>query len=301
MTNPFLKTYLLIEGRNIRLPLTLIFYNAILAFMMILFMVFNAESLQEGYFYDTSSYMYQFLTVSSIQIGAVFVCMPFYVARLFQHDREKHLVEQFDMIPGTKKQYIYAKIQLLMLYSGLMFISSLPIIGFSCAYTGISWLKIIRLGFMVELFTFWCGSITIFFYTVNEKAIWAFAANLFTQIFFAIGTLVAVELFRNGTMTSSPGAVPQEITGVCLFLLAMNPLSSYMGYYGNITGDNGVMALVCSHFGVDATSKMFSLIFYKAATLACILTGIGFLVMSIYYLNRGGENTEIELENGNRV
>ena len=54
MWNPFLKVEWLKEGRNIRLPMMLIFYNAILAFITILFMFFNAESFQEGYSYDTS-------------------------------------------------------------------------------------------------------------------------------------------------------------------------------------------------------------------------------------------------------
>ena len=37
MINPFLKTEWLREGRNIRLPLLIIFYIAIMAFIMILF------------------------------------------------------------------------------------------------------------------------------------------------------------------------------------------------------------------------------------------------------------------------
>ena len=72
MLNPFLKAEWLREGRNIRLPMMIIFYNAILAFVMILFMVFNEESFQKGYYYNNSSYVYEFLIISSIQLLAVF-------------------------------------------------------------------------------------------------------------------------------------------------------------------------------------------------------------------------------------
>ena len=48
MWNPFLKVEWLKEGRNIRLPMMLIFYNAILAFITILFMFFNAESFRKA-------------------------------------------------------------------------------------------------------------------------------------------------------------------------------------------------------------------------------------------------------------
>ena len=82
MWNPFLKVEWLKEGRNIRLPMMLIFYNAILAFITILFMFFNAESFQEGYSYDTSAYLYQFLIVSIKK--TCFINLPIYsIYRLF--------------------------------------------------------------------------------------------------------------------------------------------------------------------------------------------------------------------------
>lgn len=109
MWNPFLKVEWLKEGRNIRLPMMLIFYNAILAFITILFMFFNAESFQEGYSYDTSAYLYQFLIISTIQIGMIFVLMPFSVWGFYSTDREKHMLEEFAMIPGSSKQFIIAR------------------------------------------------------------------------------------------------------------------------------------------------------------------------------------------------
>ena len=95
MLNPFLKVEWLKEGRNVRLPMIIIFYNAILAFITILFMFFNAESLQEGYSYNTSSYLYQFLIISTFQIGMIFVLMPFSVWGFYATDREKDRQEEF--------------------------------------------------------------------------------------------------------------------------------------------------------------------------------------------------------------
>ena len=95
MINPFLKTEWLREGRNIRLPLMIIFYIAIMAFIMILFMVFNEESFQQGYYYDTTTYQYQFLIISTFQIITVLLLTPFTVSRLFIVDKEKNMLEQF--------------------------------------------------------------------------------------------------------------------------------------------------------------------------------------------------------------
>lgn len=124
MINPFLKTEWLREGRNIRLPLMIIFYIAIMAFIMILFMVFNEESFQQGYYYDTTTYQYQFLIISTFQIITVLLLTPFTVSRLFIVDKEKNMLEQFEMVPGVSFQYVTAKIILVLAVHVLLFIST---------------------------------------------------------------------------------------------------------------------------------------------------------------------------------
>ena len=162
MLNPFLKVEWLKEGRNVRLPMIIIFYNAILAFITILFMFFNAESLQEGYSYNTSSYLYQFLIISTFQIGMIFVLMPFSVWGFYATDREKHMLEEFAMIPGSSKQFVIARVSVIIAIYMMLFVSSLPIISLSCIYSGLPWRKILRLGIMMLICTFWSASISVF-------------------------------------------------------------------------------------------------------------------------------------------
>lgn len=64
-------------------------------------------------------------------------------------------------------------------------------------------------------------------------------------------------------------------TSLCLLLSLINPLAAYMGYYGNITGDSGLMNLYCGRIGIDSSTQAFSFLFYKAASIMCILMGIG--------------------------
>ena len=128
MWNPFLKVEWLKEGRNIRLPMMLIFYNAILAFITILFMFFNAESFQEGYSYDTSAYLYQFLIISTIQIGMIFVLMPFSVWGFYSTDREKHMLEEFVMIPGSGERLSVLGLCCLSVHSGVLPFPFFPLV-----------------------------------------------------------------------------------------------------------------------------------------------------------------------------
>lgn len=281
MWSPILKIELLKEGRNIRLPLTIIFYNAILAFVMLLFMVFNAESFQEGYYYNTSSYLYQFLIISSIQIGVIFFVIPFYVTGMHSGEKESCMKDVVEVIPGLSNQYIIAKMLLVILVSGMIFISALPVTSLSCVYSGIGFAKIIRLGIMVLVFSFWSGAITIFFHTLRTQLKWPVVAAMLVQCVFMFGTIMGMEIIRNGAMLlTDAGTLPAEASWLCLFLLILNPLASYMGYYGNLTGNSGLMTVLCGHFGINGANKLFSLFFYKISTLMCLLIGCIFLFLA---------------------
>lgn len=287
MLNPFLKTEWLREGRNIRLPLMIIFYIAIMAFIMILFMVFNEESFQQGYYYNTTTYQYQFLIISSFQILTVLLLTPFTVSRLFIVDKEKNMLDQFEMIPGVSIQYVTAKMLLVLAVHILLYISGLPVSALACIYTGTSGVKLLRLGAMIVLYAFWSGAISIFFYTVCTKSVWAFAGAFFVQLMFGLGTLVLAELFRNGSlMMNEAGRVAPEVIFLCLLLLSLNPISSYMGYYGSVTGDIGIFGTFCSHLGIDTSDKWFIFLFYKVSSLVCILIGVLFLALSIWYMEK---------------
>ncbi len=287
MINPFLKTEWLREGRNIRFPLMIIFYIAIMAFIMILFMVFNEESFQQGYYYNTTTYQYQFLIISTFQIVTVLLLTPSTVSRLFIVDKEKNMLEQFEMVPGVSFQYVTAKIVLVLAVHALLFVSGLPVSALSCIYTGINGVKLLRLGAMILLYAFWSGAISIFFYTVCVKSVWSFASTFFVQLMFGTGTLVLAEAFRNGSlMLNNTGQIAPEVIAVCLFLLILNPLSSYMGFYGSITGDIGIFGTFCSHLGIDTSDRWFILLFYKVSSFSCVLIGILFLALSIWYMDR---------------
>lgn len=265
MWNPFLKVEWLKEGRNIRLPMMLIFYNAILAFITILFMFFNAESFQEGYSYDTSAYLYQFLIISTIQIGMIFVLMPFSVWGFYSTDREKHMLEEFVMIPGSSKQFIIARVSVIIAVYMMLFISSLPIISLSCIYSGLPWRKIIRLGIMLFICTFWSASVSIFSFSYCKKGIWAFAQNTVIEAVFILGTILGTEIMRTISISvSGMDNLAPITTSLCLLLSLINPLAAYMGYYGNITGDSGLMNLYCGRIGIDSSTQAFSFLFYKA-------------------------------------
>lgn len=285
MFQSFLQTSLLKEGRSIRVPILLIFYNSILAFVTILFIFFNNESMQVGYYTGNSSYFTQFLIISSLQILAVFLMNPFTIS--YMEETECHVARQFVFIPEVIPGYILSRVFVLLLNNLLIFISSLPIISLCCIYSGISLLKLGRLLGMILIFSFWSGSIAIFFYSIQQKLLVAFAGTIFTYFMFSVGIMLFLEVVKNYNFAlNGTGIISTNVVNLCLFLNLFNPLVVYMGYFGNLSGSVSMVISYFGNYGIDATRTKFAFLYYKAATITCILTGILFLYLSIRFFSR---------------
>lgn len=90
-------------------------------------------------------------------------------------------------------------------------------------------------------------------------------------------------------------------TSLCLLLSLINPLAAYMGYYGNITGDSGLMNLYCGRIGIDSSTQAFSFLFYKAASIMCILMGIAFWLWQSGRWKSRQESSQTDKNAGIRV
>ena len=273
------------EGRSIRLPILMIFYNSILAFVTILFLFFNNESTQAGYLSNHAGFLVQFLIISSLQILTVFILMPFAVS--YMEDTDREVSEQFMMIPGVARYQIIAKINVLVLTNLLIFLSSLPIITLSCIYSGISLMKIGRLFGVITLFSFWGGSIALFHYSISRRPLFAFAGTIFTYFMMSVGILLFLEIIRGASLSlSGQGELASWVTGLCLVVNLFNPVVVYVGYFENLSGNVPIITSYFGNFGIDVTSRTFSYLYFKLAILACVLVGIIFLSLSVHFYFR---------------
>ena len=87
------------------------------------------------------------------------------------------------------------------------------------------------------------------------------------------------------SVTGAESLAPIAIN-LCMLFSLLNPLAAYMGYYGNITGDSGLMNLYCGRIGIDSSTQTFSFLFYKAASIVCILMGIAFIALAVWQMEK---------------
>ncbi len=286
MLNPLLRAEWLREGRSNRLAVTIIFYNAILALIIILFMVFNTESFQEGYYFDPAVYRFQYFIISAIQMGLILLFMPFSVWGLFIRDNDEEMIRRYRVIPGFSRKYVMSKIGLIMSIALLLYVSSLPVLSLACIYSGVTWTEILRLGLMLMFFSFWSGSIAVYAFIRRQSGIRGFSLDVFINLFFFMGTLLLSEFIHSVAALSQGAEAVADSADICMLLVSMNPLVCLTGYLANITGDNSVINAFCSHIGYDNSGEMFTFTFFKLAGLAGILIGLLFLYQAVAYLDR---------------
>lgn len=281
MSNPMIKIEMKKEGRNLRLPVAIIFYNAILSFTLILFMLFNSEVFQEGYLYHTSLYQYQFIIISAVQVLTVIFLIPITVRNIYSADKNRNMAEQFMIIPDANRHIIVARILLVLMVYSLLFVSGMPLIGICSLYTATSWVMILRLYLVVLVISFWCGAIAIFFYSVCKNQVSAFTGIVLTECGFFIGTILLAELMRFASISmSSDATVPAHVSIICMIVLILNPLTAFLNFYTSLTANLGITTAFFEQLGINVASKSFSIGYYRCSYAACIIVGIIFLTVS---------------------
>ncbi len=276
-----IKSEFLKYGRSSWLPMLVIFYNAILAFFTILLLYFRTESDQGIIYYSTSPYLQQFLIVSSIQIFLTFIIVPCTFSTMYMLDKQNHIQEQLALIPRTVNLYLYAKCAATVAVNMVLFLSSVPILSLSCIYSDVSFFKLFRVGGIIFLFSLWSVALTAFIHVIWRYDGGAVIATVLFEILFCSGGIFLVSMVGN-YYASIPdsGDVPKGVAYFCVLVLFLNPISAYMGYYGNLTGNIGIMSRLCGMIGIDTTKVVFSALFYKGATLILLISAFAMLIIA---------------------
>ena len=74
---------------------------------------------------------------------------------------------------------------------------------------------------------------------------------------------------------------PEAGAIAAMLVMSLNPISSYVGYQINITGDSGIFRSFCAGFGLDINSRLFSYTFYKLSAVMLLLSGLVMICLAI--------------------
>lgn len=272
MLATLLKTEFLKYGRSAWFPMIVIFCDAILALVTILFMYSGVSAFNDYVYYNASPYLNYFLILSSIEVLFTLLLVPIIVSIMYNGDHDHRIKEQFAMIPGVTLRHTSTRIIVPVVMNFILFLSGLPMLMVACIYSDTSFLKLIRLAGMILAFSFWSASLTTLFHSLLYRLGGALLISFGMHFILSVGVIFMVSMIGNHFLGLADGmSVPLLMTRICLILLLLNPVCTYMGFYSNLTGDISLMSTLCGSVGIDSAGDTFSMLFYKTAMIGIIL------------------------------
>lgn len=234
--DPILKKELRLGSRSIRLPLTVMFYDIVLAIIAVIsiFVAGFAGSYDGGV--DFSGFLYIFQVIGWTQLGISLLIVPILTAGTISGEREKQTLEILLTTPKKPLSIVWGKLMAALSNYLIYVISSIPIMAISFVLGGMNWFALLGYIFMMVVVAIYVGSIGVFCSSAFKKTIVAivltfvieFALLIMTVVLFFMAIMVLAlihEAIYYDMLTA-----PDINFGILPLIMIGNPLTGFFDY-----------------------------------------------------------------------
>lgn len=239
MLNPILKKELRLGSRSIRLPLSVMFYDIVLAIVAVIAILIAALAGSSEGGVDFSGFLYIFQVIGWIQLGITLLIVPILTAGAISGEREKQTLEIMLTTPEKPLSIIWGKLMASLSNYLIFIISSVPIMAIAFVLGGLNWFALLGYIFMMIVVAIFVGSLGIFCSSAFKKTIVSIVmtfllefAVLAVPVFLFIGILgggaIAYEYIYYES--NYVGNIPDPNFGILPLLMIGNPLTGFLDY-----------------------------------------------------------------------
>lgn len=241
--NSMFKKELKTGMRSMRIPLTLLGYNGILALIGLLF--FYAVFQQANYGgIDNSQILGVYMVLACMEFALVLFVIPAYTSSAISGERERQTLEILLTTTMKPSQIIRGKLMASMSTVLLLVFSSLPILSLVFSIGGVSVMDLMQFGLLILVASVFVGSLGLLFSVWFRKTAVATVMTYGMLVFLGMGTMAIVAIvfvlmrqyyeaqYFAGVISSYPDT--DLGYGVCILLLnpAVTIASLLMGQFG---------------------------------------------------------------------
>ncbi len=256
-TNPVYKRETMVSARSFRLALILVFFNTILALVVLLNMysVLERVKLTAEIQYSSFTNLYIFVTV--VEFVMLMFIMPALTAGSISGERERQTLDLLLTTTMKPSDIILGKLTSSFGTMFLMIVSSFPLLAVSFVYGGVMIYDVFLLLLCYLAVALLCGSMGICFSSLFKRSTIATVVSYGVLVLIAAGTY-AVNVFvlsiakmniDSNYALSVSGMAEQANSGACLYLLLLNPVATFYVMINGQAGDNQVMNSLNGWFG----------------------------------------------------
>lgn len=239
MMNPILIKELKLGARSIRLPLSIMFYDIVLAIVAVIaILIVSLAGSDEGGV-NFSGFLYIFEVIGWIQMAITLLIVPILTAGAISGEREKQTLEIMLTTPEKPLAIVWGKL-LASLSNYLIFIiSSIPIMAIAFVLGGLNWFALLGYMVMMIIMAIYVGSIGIFCSSEFKKTIVSIVMTFLLEfallaipvfLFFGIiviGAIIHEYLYYDANIVGIP---PDPNFGLLPFIMIGNPLTGFLDY-----------------------------------------------------------------------
>lgn len=239
MLNPILKKELRLGSRSIRLPLSVMFYDIVLAIVAVIAILVAALAGSSDGGVDFSGFLYIFQIIGWIQLSITLLIVPILTAGSISGEREKQTLEIMLTTPEKPLAIIWGKLMASLSNYLIFIISSVPIMAIAFVLGGLNWFALLGYIFMMVVIAIFIGSLGIFCSSAFKKTIVSIVmtfllefAVLAVPVFLFIGILGGGAIIYEYIYYESNyvGNIPDPNFGILPLLMIGNPLTGFLDY-----------------------------------------------------------------------
>lgn len=255
-TNPVYKREMMVSARSFKLALMLLVFNGILALVALLNMYSNLAQVRMTAEVQYSSFLDLYLFVAVLEFMMLIFIMPAITSGCISGERERQTLELMLTTKMKPAEIVLGKLAAALSTVFLMIVSSFPIVALVFVYGGVT-LKDIGL----LLICYFASALFVGSLGISCSAIFG-RSTLATAVSYALTALAVVGTYGlnqfvyylsgmnvDSYLTSMGRSAGTASSGSCLYLMLINPLSTFLMTIARLTGREQQSAAVTNWFG----------------------------------------------------
>lgn len=259
-TNPVYRREIMVSTRSFRLALILMVFNGILALVALLNMYSTLVQVRLTAEVQYTSFLDLYLFVAGLEFMMLIGIMPAITAGSISGERERQTLELLMATRMTPAQIVFGKLTAALSTMSLLIVSSFPILAMVFVYGGVT-VRDIGLLLLCYLAAAWlAGSLGIFCSSICRRTTTSTVAAYAVMGVMVLGTygINQFAYYMSGMQTVSYLAAAPQNSGGFLYLMLLNPASTFLLMISELTGRQQVSANVAGWFGDHGDGMIFS-------------------------------------------
>lgn len=283
--NPIWVKELKTRARVVKIPILLMFYNAVVALIAVFMLFTSVDIFNGGLYTDYAGMTTMFAGLGVLQCGVGFLVTLVLTSNSISGEKEQGTLDLMLVTSASPGTVIGGKLMSAISTSTLFAVSSFPVLAVGTIYGGVNVDDMIYLGIVFFLLSVYAGSAGILCSTLMERSNLSMLTSLVLEVGLIVGPFLILEAIHGILYSRIQGTMDPTVSlGGWVLILLVNPLMPILDFCDRIFGKSFIMDLFFFQYGIGeetALSYFLQRYFGQCCIVVQMLLSLLFLWISM--------------------